>query len=96
MMKTIINAGVGILLRTGVKDRMIDCVCLFIIFSMCYSFTFPCCFIRDALTAVRVAQRVHVCMNGLLRTIISISPIVVVLLLCTLYCYYLGKFAWLG
>lgn len=30
MMKTIINADVGILLRTGVKDRMIDCLCVFI------------------------------------------------------------------
>jgi len=30
MMKTIINADVGILLRTGVKNRMIDCLCVFI------------------------------------------------------------------
>jgi hypothetical protein len=29
-MKTIINADVGILLRTGVKNRMIDCLCVFI------------------------------------------------------------------
>jgi hypothetical protein len=69
---------------------LIVCVCLFITFSMCYSFTFPCRFIRNAFTAVRVAQCVHVCINGLPRTIISISGIVVVLL-CTLYCYYLGK-----
>jgi hypothetical protein len=29
-MKTIINADVGILLRTGVKNKMIDCLCVFI------------------------------------------------------------------
>lgn len=91
MMKTIINADVGILLRTGVKNRMIDCLCVFIyyIFYVLLIY-FSCRFIRDAFTAVRVAQCVHVCINGLPRTIISISGIVVVLL-CALYCYYLGK-----
>ena len=69
----------------GVRDKIIDCLYVYLLYFLCAThdllFLFSCYSIRDACTAVRVAQRV--CVYE--WTIIYISGIVI----ANIYCMYI-------